>query len=450
MIKNIKLKNMHWTYPTLLIVSLTLISCGSGSGGSDGGSVSLLKPIILSIEGTIAEGAIITISGSSFTEKTNAKPLLWWKADMGNSPSNLGRKTAWDSSFNGEDSRIIVAPGSTQAFRWDHGASSGAALAKVEFGVEASQIYLHRKLYEDFNVVEDFALRTRVNITAGTVPIVGDIITGVSSTATGRVSKVEDDVLINVRTHAIFYNNVDESINDSTPTDFEFNEGMTTSSINPVTMSNAEGSIAFPTGLSRSFNQKTIRFWNYGQQNNVYIAAQGANNMKFDIVREYTDATLFNKDFNNLLVQIPDQWNIEEIVYKSSSNVDVSDARWDYYQNGVIASDQTFISRTTARPAPYSSVFQSQVSNGAQMGSYAYYDSLYIDDSWHRVLICTGATIDLCTSREIQIPKSWTSEKIELELNLGPLDPMNALAPLYLYVINGNGISNSEGKQITQ
>jgi hypothetical protein len=439
-------QNIQCTLLTIVIMLFWLTACGSDDSSSDSFS---LAPSINNVVGTITPGATVTITGTRFSSKENAAPLFWWKADLGKAPSNLGRLTSWNAApgFNGEASSAIVAPGSSQTFRWDHGASTGAALGKVEFGSETTRLYLHRKLYEDFDVTKAFAIRTRVDgITCpdrGTLGSIspGDVVTGTTSGASGVVAEFYNEE----GRCAIFYSKVGGTINDKPPLDFDFGEQMTTPAVT-TPMTNSEGSSSFPTGTFRTFNYKTIRFWNIGQQNNVYPVAQGAQSAKYQINRERTDATLFNKNFDTPLSQKPFEWLTEEVIYRTSSGVDVTDALWLYFRDGVLASDEPFISRTAARPNSYSSVFQSQVSNGAQMGSFVYYDSLYIDDSWHRVIICSSATADLCTDREIQIPTSWSDTRITVELNLGGLDPDT---PLFLYVLDKDGVPNSTGMQIT-
>ena len=152
-------------------------------------------------------------------------------------------------------------------------------------------------------------------------------------------------------------------------------------------------------------------------KNNIYLNAQGANSSEYVIARANTDATLINKNFINPLNQIPFKWNTEEIVYEAS-DIDTPNGQWDFYQNGVLASDQGFISRTTERPGLYDTIYQSQVSNGALPGSVVYYDSLYIDDSWHRVVICSSGTYDKCTNREIQIPTGWNENEITVRVTM--------------------------------
>ncbi|WP_075186471.1 hypothetical protein [Teredinibacter haidensis] len=121
-------------------------------------------PKIVSTEGPLAHGEIITVNGLSFGTKASVKPLLYWCADDGMEPSRLGRKTEWDSTFNGErltlsDHGAIVAEGSSAVVRTDFGLNSGAILGRVSF--VSDRAYLWRKRYDDFDVSKHYAIRTR-------------------------------------------------------------------------------------------------------------------------------------------------------------------------------------------------------------------------------------------------------------------------------------------------
>ncbi len=373
--------------------------------------------------------------------------MFWWHADGGETPSILGRKLAWDSSyFNGEVSTDIVASGSIQAVRKDLGFSSGAALAEVIFGSTTSNLYVHRKYYEDFDVVDDVAIRTRVTGVscpeAGSSGIlsVGDIITGVTSGATGVINKFFKE-----GSHcAIYYNNQAGSINDELPVDFVYGETMT--GPGGITVINNEGSSLYPTGTSRSFNNKIIRFWSE-TFNNSYTGAQGLHGSYFNTISEYTGTTRYwNKDYTNPLYQIPYQWITDEVIYKSSSEVGLEDGLWNYYQNGILGLNNPIVSHNADYPEPYNSVFQHQVSNGAQPNSFVYYDHIYIDDTWHRVLLCPESTWSSKTKCEIQIPSLWADNKITLNARSGSLAGGSTA---YLYVVNKEGVTNENGYEIT-
>jgi hypothetical protein len=398
-------------------------------------------PIILGHIGKLENNTLITINGTGFTNKPIAKPLFWWRAENGTSPSSTNsRKLTWDNSlsggvvFNGNISTNIVAPGSTQSIEWDHGLSEGAALGPVRF--ESDKLYIYRKLYEKFDVSDNYVIRTRVTSINGTLSV-GDQVKGTSSSATGVISNITN---INGRT-TLYFDRSYGTINQNPPNDFIYGEPMISTT---GSMVNDEGSITYPTGTFRTFNYKTLRLWNAVDKNNTYPVAQGIEGRKFNINREHTDNTLLNRDMVNPISQTPFKWSVEEYIYKSS-DIDTSNGIFDFIKDGTDSNEMnTFISRTTAKPNRYDIVFQSQVSNGAQPDSTVYYDSLYIDDSWHRVILCNKSTYSLCTTKEIQIPVSWTDNQIVIQLNTGGLN-LERNQPVYLYVIDGNGNPNTAG-----
>ena len=131
----------------------------------------------------------------------------------------------------------------------------------------------------------------------------------------------------------------------------------------------------------------------------------------------------------------------EEFVYKTGS-IDVQDGIMNQSVNGRRLWDtRLWRQRTTAYPDPYSVFAQAQVSNGCQPGSYSYYDTLYVDDTWHRVIVSESPTVFGITDAQVQVPSAWTDNEIAVTLR--------GLAfftgPLYLYVYNALGNVNSNG-----
>jgi len=393
-------------------------------------------PTINTVQGNPLKDTSLIINGSGFTEKTNAKPLFWWKADFGTTPSALGRKTAWDIDDHlGTFSNAVVAPGSQTAVAWDHGATSGAALSPLFF--DSDRVYLYRKTYEDFDVTTDEAIRTRVTLISGTVNV-GDVITGQTSGATGTVvAVIETNPSITYMTHIVQYGNTSGTINDQPAKDFVSDEEMTSNS--GAVMTNSESK-----GIFRTFNFKTIRFWaNYGSdKNNMYTGTQGAHNSEYAVSTEYTGKTHYGKNYTNKrLYQLPREWKTEEVQYQTSS-IGIADGIWNYYQKGVLGTEFKFRNRTTDAPNRYKRIAQSQVSHNAQPGSVMYYDSVYLDDTWHRVLICPEPTWNTRSNCEVQIPTNWNDSQVSVQVNLGGLETNN---PMYLYVINQDGVANLNG-----
>ncbi len=414
--------------------------CSSLSDEDEFNSNGVPNNNITSVQGSITGNIELVINGVGFTEKINAKPLFWWKADFGTAPSPLGRMATWSDDDNlGTFSTSIVAPGSQKSAGTDYGSSSGIALSRINF--DSDRLYLYRKTYEDFDITTDEAINARINLTSGSLQV-GDIITGQTSGATAQiVSFKEAHPNITYMTHILKYNNVSGSINDQPQIDFVDGEQMKSSS----------NAIMSSVSFFRTFNFKTIRMsvrriGNVYPRNNMHMNAQGAENSKFRITPEYTEGTTWSGQFTNqILHQLPREWKVEELQYETSG-VNVKDGTFNFYQKGILGTDNKFRMRNTDEPNRYNSIVQSQVSHNAQPGSVMYYDSLYVDDTWHRVLICPEATWSTRSNCEVQIPTSWNNNQVTVHINKGGLDISE---PSYLYVIDKNGSPNENGWLLT-
>lgn len=74
-----------------------------------------------------------------------------------------------------------------------------------------------------------------------------------------------------------------------------------------------------------------------------------------------------------------------------------------------------------------------------------YWDDIYMDDTWSRVELCSGATYSDRSDCEIQIPSAWTDGQLQFKVNQGGFaDDSTA----HLYVVDADG-NASVGKQIT-
>jgi len=74
-----------------------------------------------------------------------------------------------------------------------------------------------------------------------------------------------------------------------------------------------------------------------------------------------------------------------------------------------------------------------------------YWDDLYVDSTWARVVIGDASTLSASTHREIQIPSAWSDSGITITINQGAFAPGDTA---YLYVIDAAGVA-SEGRAIT-
>lgn len=70
----------------------------------------------------------------------------------------------------------------------------------------------------------------------------------------------------------------------------------------------------------------------------------------------------------------------------------------------------------------------------------AYYDDVYIDNTWQRVELGNNANYDLCTHREIQIPSSWSDNLISISVNQGSFEDSS---DVYLFVVDAEGVASN-------
>nr|WP_324257500.1 hypothetical protein [Cellvibrio fontiphilus] len=405
------------------------------------------EPVIDVVEGELKKGEILTIKGSGFTHKLHPKPLLFWQADDGEKPSPLGRKLSWDGVFNGEivDKSItpIISPGSQKALRYDYSSGSGALLARVSF--ESDDLYVWRKRYDDFDRSKDFAIRTRyVNLEKlGSVstPQPGMLMAKSDRSLWGRVIVAE---VSTSDSGTIYYSNEEGNLaNKSAISSMKTGDVMYFFADTDVELKtpllralNNEG-----VGVFHTFNHKIIRLWGKTgtHLNNSYISLDSDGMM----VSERTQvSSFFMADWDSKISSATERWVVEEFEYRAGT-INNADGILRYWQDRTSAwDDKRFRFTTTEFPNKYTEVFQTQVSNGAYPGSYEYFDSLYIDDSWHRVLVCAEYTWFACKQPEILIPVEWSDSEIKVVLRTGSLGENERF---YFFVVNGAGLVNSLG-----
>lgn len=404
-----------------------------------------VAPEISSASGSMKEGQVITLSGSNFTAKANAKPLLFWSADGGLNPSPLGRTTAWDGTFNGElvdrtKPDTVIAEGSTKSLRHNYDLSEGAILSRVRFN--SDELFVWRKRYDDFDRLKDFAIRTRYsNLKTGNQITVGMLMSTKDKSLWGKVIKVSSN---SDGTGTVFYSNKVGNLTDAVNARLVLRDApLVFYSENDLTLTTPrfEVLLAEGSGIYHTFNHKIFRLWGqYGlYSNNSYISLDrdGMINNEQTGVGAY-----WNSSWEHSINSATRRWVVEEFQYRAGT-VDQEDGMLFYWQDRIQGwSKKRFRFTTAAYPHKYSDLYQTQVSNGAQPLSYEYFDSLYVDESWHRVLVCAESTWSTCKQPEVVIPAAWADNQIKVSLRLGGLKNMSNV---YFYVINGLGEVNEKG-----
>jgi len=198
------------------------------------------------------------------------------------------------------------------------------------------------------------------------------------------------------------------------------------------------------------FNLKIIRMWPevisgelpYG--NNIHIGYQGseeAGNGRVTNERTSVSGTLW---FRYVAPFIANKWHTEEIIYRSSQ-IDEQDGTFNWLRNGLpVWTDRLWQMRIAERPNRYDILLFDQVANGTGPGPlWVYYDDIYMDDTWARVMLCDISLWSMCVNKEIQIPVSWNSSQLSFVVNLGGFDTVTQ--SLFLYVVTSEGDVNQKG-----
>jgi hypothetical protein len=142
----------------------------------------------------------------------------------------------------------------------------------------------------------------------------------------------------------------------------------------------------------------------------------------------------------------PGIWVIEEYQGDHGS-INIPDATFQYWRNGSLDIDVNFIGRSSEKPDLWRcfGVENYYTNNAPPPDAYVYFDDFYADTTWSRVMICDQPTFNSCTRREIQIPTEWSSGSIMFTVHQGSFPNLSSA---YLYVMDANGIVNSDGYRI--
>ena len=192
-----------------------------------------------------------------------------------------------------------------------------------------------------------------------------------------------------------------------------------------------------PSGL----NLKFFRIWHVWTHD-ILMSYEGSQGVASG--RTYAEGTAESATWWTMPHE-SNKWLIEEWEYRNG-DIGQTNGILNYSRNGRLAYPKTqrFLMRTSAHPELYNTLFLDQVSNNTlSSGKYIYLDTLYVDDTWHRVVISDEPTWQSVVynqgterTREIQIPTSWSDTRITVVVRKGGL---SSLSNSYLYVIGGDG-----------
>jgi hypothetical protein len=196
-------------------------------------------------------------------------------------------------------------------------------------------------------------------------------------------------------------------------------------------------------GSTGGVNLKTVRLWagfDAPNINNIYLGYQGKEGVNSGrIFTEYTDeiATWTG----STAPQRGHKWLNEEIIYKTS-NIDAHDGIFQYILNGERAKSKPVRNRTSARPKKYEFLYFDQVSNYSLTAPLEIiYDDLYVDDSYHRVILTDSESPQDYSRAIVQIPVEWKDDYIKVKMRT--MDQTGT--GLYLHVYDGNNKTSKKG-----
>jgi hypothetical protein len=85
-----------------------------------------------------------------------------------------------------------------------------------------------------------------------------------------------------------------------------------------------------------------------------------------------------------------------------------------------------------------------------QSGDQIWYDSIYIDSTWQRVMICDASTWAARTHCEIQIPTAWSDNGASASATVAVHQgSFTSGTHAYLYVVNSTNTANTNGFSVT-
>jgi len=301
------------------------------------------------IDGTISNGNTLTISGTGFGTKPNARPLYFW--DFGSStalwPLSRG---AYTGSLRGALSTDVVAPGSRTALKADVAGIAEAWGPTDGVPFNSNTLYVWAKKYYGFHLINDAA--------------------------------------------------------------------------------------------ANGLNLKFFRLWN-PWTHDIYTGYQAARGIDSGNTMPEVTQEL------SLWWQVPHEsskWITDEWEYRSGS-VGVADGVLNYTRGGRSAYPRSsrFTMKTSAHTEGYSLLFFDQISNNQlSPGKYLYFDSIYVDDTWQRVVISDEATWQSVVwkdggverKREVQLPLTWSDTSIQIQFRQGSLTD---LSKAFVYIIGADG-----------
>ena len=140
-----------------------------------------------------------------------------------------------------------------------------------------------------------------------------------------------------------------------------------------------------------------------------------------------------------------DTWINVELQTKVESSAGALDGELHVWQDGVSQVSSTGLKMTNNSQDIGAIRIGSAISNGGTAATQ-YFDDVYIDDAWNRVLLCNNATYSSRTHCEIQVPSAWSTTDVTVSLNKGTFADDETV---WFYVVDSSGNVNNTGWEVT-
>jgi len=190
----------------------------------------------------------------------------------------------------------------------------------------------------------------------------------------------------------------------------------------------------------------------------------GLKSLLLDYNSTYADSVVMNRSTNQWITQnlgssyyyFPADnnkldWQVEEAEIQANTVSGQSCIFKTYIDHSLVKSSPTSgsISLWNTGDQPLNNLsFWRYASSSPRLASEVdeYWDDLYVDNTWSRVILGNASTLSTSTQREIQVPTNWTDGSVTISVNAGKFTSGQSV---YLYVIDSSGTVNSFGYLVT-
>jgi len=204
---------------------------------------------------------------------------------------------------------------------------------------------------------------------------------------------------------------------------------------------------AFPLAgnlLDGQANMKGWRIWNTGFTHDM-VTGFGDDDARDKHVKLYEN-TDNGTAFEVHGVGLPKNIWLTDEIQQHQGDVGVANAVTRIFEQGKLQATYTNVSRRSPSwTALYARFYGHQKERMNTLSSWRiWYDILYLDDSWCRVVVTDQATWSTASTRgmEVQIPTAWAAGSITFVCRRGAL----TLAGKYLYVVRSDGTAVRVGQ----